>query len=94
METTKTILILSGGVAAIALCVAYILFSLNRDASRFLKYFMGNTAFIVGVGLSFYLFPNAVVAIAIFALLGWVALIVLGSRHAEENSPETDDRDP
>jgi hypothetical protein len=92
METTKIILISLMGIAAMALCVFYFFFSLKKNASRFLKYFLIYSIFIAVIGLLFYLFPHAVVVVTALAVLGWMALIVIGSKN-DIRLQDSDDRE-
>jgi hypothetical protein len=93
MENLKPYLIIAGGIIAIFLFGCFILFSLSKQASRFVKYLMAYTAFIVGIGLLLYLFPKASVYITILAIAGWMLIVVLGSRkvdatHRDPPDPE------
>jgi hypothetical protein len=50
-------------------------------------------AFIAGIGLLLYLFPKATLYIAILAGLGWIFIIIMGSRkmdayHQDPPDPE------
>jgi hypothetical protein len=93
METFKLYLTIAGGIIAILLFGCFILFSLNKQASRFVKYLLAYAAFIAGIGLLLYLFPKASVYIAILAVVGWMLIIVMGSRkldayHQDPPDPE------
>jgi hypothetical protein len=93
METLKFYLIIAGGIIAILLFGCYILLSLNKQASKFFKYVLAYIAFIAGIGLLLYLFPKATLYIAILAGLGWIFIIIMGSRkmdayHQDPPDPE------
>lgn len=81
------------GIVIISLFVFLVLYSLNRDLSRFLKYLSAYLAFFLVVGLMFYLVPEHSLFIALLAGSGWVFLIVKGARAPKEKASKPDDID-
>ena len=79
------------GVGIICLFVFYILYSLDKDSSRFLKYLLAYIVFFVAIGFLFFIFSNATPYIALLAGVGLMILILKGSLGTGDNSPETDD---
>jgi hypothetical protein len=81
-----------GGFGVLALFVFLIFYSINESPSRFIKYLLAYLAFFVAMGFLFYLFSEATLYIAILAGIGWIVLIVMGSRGDNDSPQAPDDR--
>ena len=91
METTIFVLKLIGGIGMISLFVFLIFYSLDVSSSRFLKYLLAYIVFFVFIGFLFYLFGEASLYIGLLAGIGWMILIVIGSKRGSDNLPKADD---
>jgi hypothetical protein len=79
------------GVGIICLFAFYILYTLDKNSSRFLKYLLAYLVFLAVIGFLFFVFPEATLYISLLGGLGWVILIVKGSRGTADSSSEKDD---
>ena len=91
METTVFILKIFGGVGILIFFIFLIFYSLNEKIWKFIKYLLSYLAFIATIGFLFILFGEASLYIGLLAGLGWMVLIVLGSKVGNTSSPEPDD---
>jgi len=91
METTLFVLKLIGGIGMISLFVFLIFYSLDVNSSRFLKYLLAYIVFFVFIGFLFFLFGEASLYIGLLAGIGWMILIVIGSKGGGDNLPGADD---
>ena len=91
METMLFVLKLIGGIGMISLFVFLIFYSLDVSSSRFLKYLLGYIVFFVFIGFLFFLFGEASLYIGLLAGIGWMILIVIGSKGGGDNLHGTDD---
>ena len=91
METTVFILKIFGGVGILIFFIFLIFYSLNEKLSKFIKYLLSYLVFIATIGFLFILFGEAPLYIGLLAGLGWMVLIVLGSKVGNTSLPEPDD---
>jgi hypothetical protein len=90
METILFVLKIISGVGIICLFVFLVLYTLDKNSSRFLKYLLSYLIFLGAIAFLFFVFPDATPTIALLAGLGWIALIVKGSRGGKDTSSEDD----
>lgn len=93
MDTMVLGLKIIGGFGMLALFVFLIFYSINESPTRFIKYLLAYLVFFVAIGFLFYLFSQATLYIAILAGLGWIVLIVMGSRGGNDSTQTSDDMD-
>jgi hypothetical protein len=79
------------GVGIICLFVFYILYTLDKNSSKFLKYLLAYLVFFAAIGFLFFIFSEATLYIALLAGLGWMILILKGSSDTGDNPLERDD---
>ena len=75
----------------ISLFVFLIFYSLDVSSSRFLKYLLAYILFFVFIGFLFFLFGEASLYIGLLAGLGWMILIVIGSKGGGDSSQGAED---
>jgi hypothetical protein len=80
METTVFLLKIFGGVGILILFIFLILYSLDEKPSRFIKYLTSYLAFFAIIGFLFIFFDEASLYIGLLAGIGWMVLIVIGSK--------------
>lgn len=85
METTVLLLKIVGGVGLLILFIFLILYSLNEKPSRFIKYLMSYLVFFATIGFLFIFFGEASLYIGLLAGIGWMVLIVIGSKGGNAN---------
>ena len=93
MDTVILVLKITSGVGIICLFVFFILYSLDKNSSRFLKYLLAYLVFFSVIGFLFFVFPDATLYIALLAGLGWTALILKGSRGGSEKPSGPDEQE-
>ena len=91
METTIFILKIFGGIGFFFLFIFLIFYSLNEKPSRFIKYLLSYLVFFAAIGVLFIFFGEASLYIGILAGLGWMVLIVIGSKGGNASLPGPDD---
>lgn len=85
METTVLFLKIFGGVGLLILFIFLILYSLNEKPWRFLKYLLSYLVFFATIGFLFIHFREAALYIGLLAGIGWMVLIVIGSKGENTN---------
>ncbi|MBT8352189.1 MAG: hypothetical protein KJO26_13290 [Deltaproteobacteria bacterium] len=80
METTVLLLKIVGGVGLLILFIFLILYSLNEKPSRFIKYLLSYLVFFATIAFLFIHFREASLYIGLLAGIGWMVLIVIGSK--------------
>lgn len=85
----KTILILKifGGLGLLILFVFLIFYSLDDKPSKFLKYLLSYLIFFVTIGFLFILFGEASLYVGLLAGIGWMVLVVVGSKGGNTSLP-------
>ena len=89
----KAILILKifGGLGLLILFVFLIFYSLDDKPSRFLKYLLSYLVFFATIGFLFILFGEASLYVGLLAGIGWMVLVVVGSKGGNTSLPGSND---
>lgn len=91
MEKAILILKIFGGLGLLILFVFLIFYSLDDKPSRFLKYLLSYLIFLVTIGFLFILFGEASLYVGLLAGIGWMVLVVVGSKGGKKSLPGSND---
>jgi len=91
METTVFILKIFGGVGILSLFIFLIFYSLNEKPWRFIRYLLSYLVFFATIGFLFIFFSEASLYIGLLAGIGWMVLVVIGSKGRDTSLSEFDD---